>query len=201
MKPISRPISYLMYHISYLISRPPCFLLILLLLSTSLSAKDPVDYVNPYIGSIGHLLTATTPDVQLPRGMIRLYPRTTPGIRDIYLADKIFGYTMSSMSADFSVTGPCLTALMGEPNSDPAKNASLFDHESETATPYYYSVLQQDNNIHAEYTPAEHAAFYRFTFPKSDKATLLLSVFQDAEMKIRDNNVIEGSQHTGRTGD
>ena len=33
--------------------------------------QEPVDYVNPNIGTIGHLLTATTPDVQLPRGMIR----------------------------------------------------------------------------------------------------------------------------------
>ena len=29
--------------------------------------QDPVDYVNPNIGTIGHLLKATTPDVQLPR--------------------------------------------------------------------------------------------------------------------------------------
>ncbi len=181
--------------------RHPVMLLLFLFLTGSLEAKDPVDYVNPYIGSIGHLLTATTPDVQLPRGMIRLYPRTTPGIRDIYLADKIWGYTVGSMSADFSVTGPCLTAITGEPNPDPARNASLFDHETETATPYYYSVLQQDNGIRAEYTPTDHAGFYRFTYPQTDKATLLLSVFQDAEMKITANKVIEGSQHTGRTGD
>ena len=43
-------------------------------------SQDPVDYVNPNIWTIGHLLKATTPDVQLPRGMIRLIPTTTPGI-------------------------------------------------------------------------------------------------------------------------
>lgn len=172
---------------------------LVLIMTIRLFAKDPVDYVNPMIGSIGHLLTATTPDVQLPHGMIRLYPRTTPGIRDNYLADKIYGYTMGSMSNDFSVTGFCLTALTSIPVPDPAKNASLFDHESEMATPYFYSVLQQDNNILAEYTATDHAAFYRFTFPRAEEASMLLSVFQNAEMKILENNVIEGFQHTGRS--
>ena len=175
--------------------------LLIVVLTISLSAKDPVDYVNPMIGSIGHLLTATTPDVQLPRGMIRLYPRTTPGIRDNYLADKIYGYTLGSMSNDFSVTGLCLTALMGIPNADPAVNASLFDHEAEKATPYSYSVLQQENDILAEMTATDHSAFYRITFPPKADASLLLSIFQNAEMKIVGDHVIEGSQHTGRTAD
>jgi hypothetical protein len=59
--------------------------------------QEPVDYVNPNIGTIGHLLTATTPDVQLPRGMIRLIPTTTPGIRDVYLADKIYAFSTISL--------------------------------------------------------------------------------------------------------
>jgi hypothetical protein len=36
--------------------------------------KEPVDYVNPNIGTIGHLLTATSPLVQVPHGMVRLAP-------------------------------------------------------------------------------------------------------------------------------
>ena len=166
-----------------------------------LFAGDPVDCVNPMIGSIGHLLTATTPDVQLPRGMIRLYPRTTPGIRDNYLADKIYGYTLGSMSNDFSVTGLCLTALTGIPDADTARNASLFDHEAEKATPYCYSVLQQENDILAEMTATGHSAFYRFTFPPGAEATLLLSIYQNAEMRIVGDHVIEGFQHTGRAAD
>ena len=54
--------------------------------------KDPVDYVSPNIGGIGQLLTATIPYVQYPHGMARLYPITTPGITDRYLADKIYGF-------------------------------------------------------------------------------------------------------------
>ena len=36
--------------------------------------KDPVDYVNPYIGNISHLLVPTFPTVQLPNAMLRVYP-------------------------------------------------------------------------------------------------------------------------------
>src|SRR5579863_8264928 len=54
--------------------------------------KEPVDYVDPNIGGIGHLLNATIPYVQRPHGMARLAPITTPGITDRYLADKIYGF-------------------------------------------------------------------------------------------------------------
>ena len=64
-------------------------------------SQDPVDYVNPNIGTIGHLLKATTPDVQLPRGMIRLIPITAPGIRDIYLADKIYSFFRKNMYVNY----------------------------------------------------------------------------------------------------
>ena len=36
--------------------------------------KDPVDYVNPYMGNISHLLVPTFPTVHLPNSMLRVYP-------------------------------------------------------------------------------------------------------------------------------
>jgi hypothetical protein len=41
-------------------------------------AKQPVDYVNPNIGDIGQLHTATIPDLQYPHGMARLKPPAFP---------------------------------------------------------------------------------------------------------------------------
>ena len=35
---------------------------------------EPVDYVNPYMGNISHLLFPTYPTVHLPNGMLRVYP-------------------------------------------------------------------------------------------------------------------------------
>ena len=37
-------------------------------------AKDVVDYVNPYIGNVSHLLVPTFATVQLPGSMMRIYP-------------------------------------------------------------------------------------------------------------------------------
>src|SRR5690606_18216088 len=36
--------------------------------------KEPVDFVNPYMGNISHLLVPTFPTVHLPNSMLRVYP-------------------------------------------------------------------------------------------------------------------------------
>ena len=36
--------------------------------------KEPVEYVNPYMGNISHLLVPTYPTVHLPNSMLRVYP-------------------------------------------------------------------------------------------------------------------------------
>ena len=36
--------------------------------------KVPIDYVDPYIGNISHLLVPTFPTIQLPNSMLRVYP-------------------------------------------------------------------------------------------------------------------------------
>jgi hypothetical protein len=55
-------------------------------------AKEPVDYVDPYIGSIGHLLTSTSPSVQYPYGMVRLAPVASARNGDRYFAHDISGF-------------------------------------------------------------------------------------------------------------
>src|SRR3984885_4720126 len=120
--------------------------------------KMPVDCVSPNIGGIGQLLTATIPYVQYPHGMARLYPISTPGINDRYLADKIYGFPV----------GPAmLMASVGNSSSRPRDYASDFDHDFETATPYYYEADLQTWNVKAESTVSAQAVYYRFAFPVS----------------------------------
>src|ERR1700748_3281557 len=109
-------------------------ILFALILSSRLSGsgqnqREPVDYVSPNIGPIGQLLTATVPYVQRPHGMARLAPITTPGIADLDVADKIYGFPAGSAT---------LMASVGETGTCPEKYASEFDHDFETSTPYYY---------------------------------------------------------------
>jgi hypothetical protein len=67
------------------------------------------------------------PFVQVPHGIARLAPVTTPGIQDRYLADKIFGFSPGVGMVMVS-TGDVSTKL--------ADYASDFDHDFETATPF-----------------------------------------------------------------
>jgi predicted alpha-1,2-mannosidase len=148
-------------------------------------AKDPVDYVSPNIGGIGQLLTATIPYVQYPHGMARLAPITTPGITDRYLADKIYGFPV----------GPAmLMASVGDTSSRPQDYASDFDHDFETATPYYYGADLQTWNVKAESTVSAQAAYYRFTFPASAHAHLALSMKEHSEFTVIGNKAILGSE-------
>jgi len=137
--------------------------------------REPVDYVDPWIGSIGHLLTATEPVVQLPHGMMRLAPLTTPSIRDRYLADKIYGFPLG---------GALLMASTGKQETNPAKTASRFDHDLETATPYYYAATLEDPDIQAEYTVSARAVHFRFTFPPQAAARLSLYLRAGSQARV-----------------
>src|SRR5581483_5945180 len=131
------------------------------------TAKQPVDYVDPNIGGIGQLLTATVPYVQYPYGMARVAPVTTPGITDRYVADKIYGFPV----------GPALLmASGGAEGTKPGDYASEFDHDFEISTPYYYEADLQSWKIKAEATATREAAYYRFTYPSGRHGHLVLSL-------------------------
>ena len=131
------------------------FAVLALVLSASAQQnKEPADYVNPNIGGIGQLLSATSPSVVMPYGMMHISPITTPGISDRYLADKIYGFPAGGMT---------LMPMTGSAETDPAKYASMYDHDLETATPYYYAAILEKHDIKVEYTVSAHAAYYRLT--------------------------------------
>jgi predicted alpha-1,2-mannosidase len=147
--------------------------------------KEPVDYVDPNIGGIGQLLTATVPCVQYPHGMARIAPITTPGITDRYLADRIFGFP----------AGPAvLMASVGKIGAAASDYASDFDHDFEISTPYYYAVNLETPRIRAEVTATNQAAYYRFTFPASEHSHLVLSTGADAELAVLSDHTLAGSE-------
>jgi predicted alpha-1,2-mannosidase len=147
--------------------------------------KDLVDYVSPNIGGMGQLLTATIPYVQYPHGMARLAPITTPGIKDRYLADEIYGFPV----------GPAtLMASVGATSVHPVEYASDSDHDFETATPYYYATDLQSWGIKAEFTASKEAAFYRFTFPANKHAHLTLHMEKGAEIVVDGDRALQGSE-------
>ena len=145
--------------------------------------KDPVDYVNPYIGSIGHLLTSTSPAVSLPHGMAQVLPVTNPGVTDRYLSDRIYGFQIG-----------CATIMPDSGNfrKEQAVCSSGYDHDLETATPYSYSVLLEDFDIQAEYTALQKSALFRFVFPIGADARVLVRLPLGAEADVPDMRRITG---------
>ena len=128
------------------------------------NAATPVDEVDPYIGSIGHLLTATTPFAQLPHGMAQLWPVVTGG-NDRYTAPLLEGIRLCWAT---------LTATADKRGTDRLAAASLYDHDHETATPYSYAALLEDEEIELEAAVGRRSAIFGVEFPACSAARLLL---------------------------
>lgn len=133
--------------------------------------RSPIDYVDPNIGTIGHLLTATSPTVSLPHGMMKTAPATTPGITDRYLADRIFGFPAGCVRL-MPASGP-VKALK------PETQSSRYDHDLETAAPHCYKVLLEDDEIAAELTVSYQSARFRFVYPEGAEPALIVSCDRD----------------------
>lgn len=158
--------------------------------------KNPVDYVNPNIGGIGHLLVATDPVVRLPQGSIQLASNPWPEIYDRYLADKVFSFALRDVVRYGTTTIPSwIMATTGEIEVEPSKMASDYDHDFETVTPYYSALLLEDYDINVEYTVTEQVSYYRFTFPENSDSHILLG--SNAKFSILDNNTIIGEEAQG----
>jgi predicted alpha-1,2-mannosidase len=153
---------------------------------------SPADLVNPLMGTQSKfsLSTGNTyPAIALPWGMNFWVPQTGKmgdGWIYTYDADKIRGFKQTHQPSpwindygQFSVFPET-----GKPVIDEDLRASWFSHKAETARPYYYSVYLADYDVTVEIAPTERAASFRFTFPKSDSAWLLVDAF-DAGSYIR----------------
>jgi len=125
----------------------------------------------------------------MPYGMMRISPITTPGITDRYLADKIYGFPAGGMT---------LMPMTGSAQTDPAKYASMYDHDLETASPYYYSAILEKHDIEVEYTVSAHAAYYRLTFPAGAAAHVLFSAPQTGKIDLTNKTVLSGGSGGGR---
>ncbi|WP_152269183.1 GH92 family glycosyl hydrolase [Agriterribacter humi] len=146
---------------------------------------DPVDWVNPLMGTDSkHSLSNgnTYPSIALPWGMNVWTPQTGKmgdGWQYQYSADKIRGFKQTHQPSpwmndygQFSIM-PVTGSLRFKEDD----RASWFSHKSETVMPYYYSVYLADYDVTTEITPTERAARFRFTFPKTDSAFVVVDAF------------------------
>jgi len=158
--------------------------------------KSPVDCVDPNIGGIGHLLVATDPVVRLPQGNIQVASNPWPEIYDRYLADQVFSFSLRDVVRYGTTTIPSwIMATTGKIEVEPSKMASDYDHDFETVTPYYSSLLLEDYDITVEYTVTGQVSYFRFTFPENPDSHILLG--SNAKFSILDENTIAGEEAQG----
>ena len=147
--------------------------------------KDPVDYVNILMGTQSEFALSngnTYPAVARPWGMNFWTPQTRKigdGWQYAYTDNKLNGFKQTHQPSpwmndygQFSIF-----PMVGKMRFDQEERASWYSHKAEVATPYYYSAYLADYDITTELTPTERAAIFRFTFPDSDSAYVLVDAF------------------------
>ena len=191
--------------------------LALVLLQTGLSVaqpKEPVDYVDPFIGTdfFGH----TFPGPSLPFAMAHPGPDVynqgwTYAAGYHYAESSVMGFSHTHWSGVgmvnggevllMPVIGQKIKTMPGALENPDEGYRSRFDHGSESASPGYYSVYLKDYGIRVELTATRRAGFHRYTFPSSKHARIILDLGHQlgnntstefSELSILNNNTIEG---------
>lgn len=178
------------------------------------TAQQPVDYVNPFIGTSNY--GTTNPGAVCPQGMMSVVPFNVMGSEKNrfdkdsqwwstpYSADNKFftGFAHGSLSGVGcpELGGLLLMPTTGELNVDYKAYGS--EYKDEVAHPGYYSNTLTKYNIKAEATASMRTGLSRFTFPKGESHILLnlgegLTNETGATVRIVNDTEIEGSKLLG----
>ncbi len=126
-----------------------------------------MDYVNPYIGNISHLLVPTFPTVHLPNSMLRVIPS-----RKDFTSDRIYGLPVVTTSHRGR------SAFMISPynyNSEPMQPVYEYSYDQEIVTPYSYDVYLDDHLIQVSYGVSNQSGIYELEFENKINKTLLIN--------------------------
>ena len=147
-----------------------------------------VDYVNPFVGTDGY--GNVYPGAQIPFGGIQISPDTDSHFYDAasgykYSHHTLLGFSLTHLSGtgipdlgDFLFM-PGTGALHLEPGSHEHPESgyrSRYSHDREWATPNYYAVELTDYGVKAEMTSGKRSGMFRFTYPQSDSAFILIDM-------------------------
>lgn len=148
------------------------------------NVKTPVDYVNPNIGNISHLLVPTFPTIHLPNSMLRAVPE-----RVDYTSEKIKGL-------------PVITTNHREKsafNLSPFQGSRIalqpviaYTYDNEDLRPYYYSVLLDEPQIGVRFAPSHQSAVYEFDM--NPTAPSYMVVNSKNGRLTAEGNVVKGYQ-------
>ena len=146
---------------------------------------SPVEYVNPYMGNISHLLVPTFPTVHLPNSMLRAYPE-----RSDFTADRLGGLpvivTNHRERSAFNIS-----PFQGDEKGLQPVVALSYDREN--IKPYHYQVYLDELEANVEYAPSHQSAIYNLSFDEQ-KPTYLIFNSRKGEMNVN-GNTVQGFQY------
>lgn len=150
--------------------------------------KTPVDYVNPYIGNISHLLVPTYPTVHLPNSILRVYPE-----RENFTGNTIRGLPLIITSHRGS-SAFNLSPYQGKIQD--AKSVIDYVYDQEVIKPYFYKVYLDDYDIQVQFAPSHQSGIYALNFKNEAEPPYL--IFNTRNGTLRNlGKAIQGYQDIG----
>ncbi|MBS7563728.1 GH92 family glycosyl hydrolase [Mucilaginibacter sp. Bleaf8] len=145
------------------------------------TSKEPVDYVNPYIGNISHLLVPTYPTVHLPNSLLRVYPE-----RENFTGNTIKGLPLMITSHRGS-SAFSLSPYQGDVSA--IHNVMDYGYDNEVIKPYYYQVDLDDYGINVRYAPSQQSGIYEIRFEANSTAPYLVVNTKDGGLTASGNTI------------
>ena len=152
-----------------------------------------IDYRNPLMGTDSKFDLSngnTYPAIAVTWGMNFWTPQTNKmgdGWAYQYHTDKIRGFKQTHQPSPWinDYGAFALMPVTGQLKIKEEERASWFSHKAEIAKPNYYKVYLADYDTSVEITPTNRAAQFRFTFPETENAYVLLDAyFKNSMVKI-----------------
>ena len=152
--------------------------------SSNPADKEPVDYVNPYMGNISHLLVPTFPTIHLPNSLLRVCPS-----RGDYTDDLLNGLPLV-ITSHRGRSAFNLSPFQGREQD--LLPVIKYSYDREKIAPYSYSVYLDEQETKVEYAVSHQAALYEFTFEQKSPPYLIVNS-QNGELQW-DGRAISGYQ-------
>ncbi len=144
--------------------------------------EDFAGYVDPMIGSKGS--GNVIPGPSLPHGMVKLSPDSEVEVGSVdgyeYGSPRIEGFSHTHLEGPGG-SGNGYSEILVVPTTgtviaEAQWYASTFSHDSESASPGYYSVTLDDHGVTAELTATHRCGVHRYHYLPAEEAHLLIDL-------------------------
>ncbi len=171
--------------------------------------EDPLDWVNPFIGTGFH--GHTFPGATLPFGMVQLSPDTHLDGWDAssgyhYEDTLIYAFSHTHLSGT-GIGDLGDVAFLPYSNSEEEIPVATFDKSSESASPGHYRVYLKNFDIEVELTATLRVGLHKYSYARSDDRRLILNLAHilqpgwggavvDNFFEIVDDHTVQGVRKT-----